>query len=58
MALWHCFVFISLFGAVSAEGWEEFADNFATDLVCDLLLPIVKQTNNQLDIVSNHLMLQ
>ncbi|KAL3453493.1 hypothetical protein BJX65DRAFT_302395 [Aspergillus insuetus] len=32
MALWHCFIFISLFGVVSAEGWKEFADNFATDL--------------------------
>ncbi|KAL2865820.1 ankyrin repeat domain-containing protein [Aspergillus lucknowensis] len=32
MTLWHCFVFITLIGGVSADGWDEFADNFATDL--------------------------
>ncbi|KAL2846969.1 hypothetical protein BJY01DRAFT_247027 [Aspergillus pseudoustus] len=32
MMLWHCFIFVSLFGMVSAEGWEDFANNFATDL--------------------------
>ncbi|KAL3463062.1 hypothetical protein BJX64DRAFT_132932 [Aspergillus heterothallicus] len=32
MALWHYLIFVSLFGMASAEGWEDFADNFATDL--------------------------
>ncbi|KAL5337300.1 hypothetical protein BJX70DRAFT_409320 [Aspergillus crustosus] len=32
--LWHYLLFIVLFGVTSvrAEGWEDFADNFATDL--------------------------